>query len=261
MKSLIAFWRKDIINKLILLVSLGLVVGIGAIGWLIFHMPEGRSFSDAFADFLPATPTPAFDPSRFFTPIAPAGSTATALPVPLSPAASPTVTPTLMVEATPTVEESAVVSPTPVMPSSGDALSCLPENTPRQQGRVLEILDGNTIRVLINGLVYPVRYIGVSEPENKAFKDVAAYQNAELVYGRDITLIEDAAVAEADGRLLRYVLVGDTFVNLELLRLGLGSVVEVPSGFSCLSTFKQTEQAAKDRAAGIWAMPLPPVSP
>jgi endonuclease YncB( thermonuclease family) len=62
---------------------------------------------------------------------------------------------------------------------------------------------------------------------------------------------------DADGRLLRYVLAGDTFVNVELLQKGLGKAVDAPPNSSCLQTFKAAEEFAIQSALGIWSVPTP----
>jgi len=54
-------------------------------------------------------------------------------------------------------------------------------------------------------------------PENDAYRLGAAPKKAELVYSKEGTLIADVSDKESDNRLLRYVLVGDTFVNARFI--------------------------------------------
>ena len=42
-----------------------------------------------------------------------------------------------------------------------------PPSTERNLGVVAEIVDGDTKKVLIDGQIYPVRYIGIDSPETK----------------------------------------------------------------------------------------------
>ena len=270
MKSLLVFWKKDIINKLIVIVLMGLVGAVFAFGWLILNMPQGRSLTDAFADFLPVKTTPTFDVNSYLTPVAdiPAFTTATldiiapptSTVLPFTPTVElPTPTPELL--STPTVEISTQPLPTSTqVVSSG--LVCIPDN-PHQTGKVVEVLDGNTIRVLLkdNGLVYVVRYIGVVAPVGNVYRATAEQKNTELVYGKEITLVKDVNDKDDRGRLLRYVLVGDTFVNLEMVQQGLGTVLDVPPDSACAQAFEQAAQSARGSLLGVWSPTATPRSP
>jgi endonuclease YncB( thermonuclease family) len=268
MKSIIAFWKRDIINKLIVIVLLALVGGGFAFGWLIFNMPQGKSLTDAFADLLPEQATPTFDLNTYLTPggNVPAAPTATKAPVlPLTFALPP---PTPIVELpTPTLEllpTLALELPTqPLQPSTQSNPSeagCVPNNPP-QTGRVVEILDGNTVRVLIEKLVYVVRYTGVAAPENKTYADTAKAENSKLVYGKEVTLVVDVSDKDPRGRLLRYVMQGNTFINLKMIEQGLGSALNVPPDSACASAFEQAEKAASAAMLGIWLPTATPGTP
>ena len=271
MKSLLAFWKKDIINKLIVLVIMGLVGAVFAFGWLIFNMPQGRSLTEAFTDFLPVKATPTFDINSYLTPatnIPGVMSTATGIPTLLPtftlPPPTPIVelsTPTLELLPTPTIELTTQPLPTATQAVSNGSV-CIPDNQ-RQTGKVVEVLDGNTVRVLIkdNGLVYVVRYIGVDVPVDTVYSAAAEQKNAELVYGKEIILIKDVNDKDDRGRLLRYVLVGDTFINLDMIQEGLGTALDVPPDSACAEAFKQAEQSASGAMLGVWSPTATPRSP
>lgn len=270
MKSFIVFWKKDIINKLIVIALLGVVVMVFAFVWMIFNMPQGRSLSEAFADFLPDRGTPTFDINTYLTPgtAIPAFTTST-----INPVAQPTFT---VLPSTPTAElptptqvllpTLALESPTqPLQPptrSVANEVVCIPNN-PRQNGRVVEVLDGNTVRVLFkdDGLIYVVRYIGVVAPADNIYSVAAEQKNTELVYGKEIVFIKDVNDKDNRGRLLRYVLVNDTFVNLEMIRRGLGATLGVPPDSACAQAFKQAEQSASASMLGVWSSTATPYSP
>ena len=268
MKSLLAFWKKDIINKLIIIVLLSLAVGVFVFGWLIITMPQGKSLSNAFADFIPVRPTPTFDINSYLTPNAnvPAFTTATFAPV-----AQPTFTlppPTQIVEfPTPTLEllpTLAAASPTQAVSSTAQSvpsdITCIPAH-PAKIGKVVEVLDGNTVRVLIDKLVYVIRYIGVAAPEDKIYSSTAKAENSKLVYGKEITLVADTSDKDPRGRLLRYVMQGDTFINLKLIQQGLGAALDVPPDSACAEVFKQAQQAASAAMLGVWSPTATPNSP
>ncbi|HET9906346.1 MAG TPA: ABC transporter permease subunit, partial [Anaerolineales bacterium] len=166
----------------------------------------------------------------------PAASTPTDMP---ASATEPVTTPTIPVTFTPTTQA-----------------SCIPANRPAT-AKVLEVIDGNTIKVLMDGLVYVVRYIGVELPQDDGAAMDAYLVNSELVFRKEVTLIGDRMYKDPSGRLLRYVLVGDTFVNLWLLENGWGEAVDLPPNSSCTRALKSAQELAMQSAVGIWAVPTP----
>jgi endonuclease YncB( thermonuclease family) len=95
-----------------------------------------------------------------------------------------------------------------------------------EEAKVLRVIDGDTIDVEINGERQRVRYIGMNTPErNEACFDEATQANVELVKGKTVMLVKDVSETDRYDRLLRYVYVGDTFVNEELVRLGYAEAV------------------------------------
>lgn len=53
MKNLILFWKKDIINKLIIVTSLALLAGVVAFILMLFNMPQGKSLTEAISNSSP----------------------------------------------------------------------------------------------------------------------------------------------------------------------------------------------------------------
>jgi endonuclease YncB( thermonuclease family) len=250
MKNLIRFWKNDLLNKLIVLSSLALIAAAGVLVYLVFTMPAGKSLQGAVADVIPWISTPARLPPAG-TPSAASGSPTispafTATSADTRPFASPTLQPTLRATAT--------ITPTPL-----DPMACIPDG-PVQKGRVLEIIDGSTARMLIDRLVYVVRYTGVDAPADAPQADKALQKNADLVFAKDVTLFADVSDKDPRGRLLRYVLVGNIFVNLEMIQGGYGAAVSLPPDVSCDEMFKLAQQSAMEAKKGIWA-PTPTATP
>jgi endonuclease YncB( thermonuclease family) len=259
MKRLVAFWQKDIINKLIVLVSITLIVGAVAILWLALNPPDEISL----ADILPARATPTLG-------ISPNSTREVALPSTKIPTITAEVFPTFSIPpSTPTFSLVApiILFPTPTIESVTATVTqsqstvigfaCIPNNPPLS-GKVLEVLDGNTIRVLMkdDGLVYVIRYIGVALPENKQYSALAKQKNSNLVYGREVMMIQDAVPKDDRGRLMSYVIAGDSFVNLELIGLGFATTLNLPSNSSCAQSFTQAEEHAREAQSGVWK-PIP----
>jgi endonuclease YncB( thermonuclease family) len=90
-------------------------------------------------------------------------------------------------------------------------------------GRVEEVIDGDTIDVLIDGREVRVRYYGVDTPERgrRCFRE--AMDRNELLIGQRVLLLPDARDTDPAGRLLRYVfLPSGVSVDATLVAEGFG---------------------------------------
>lgn len=160
---------------------------------------------------------------------------------------------------------------TPTSNQTALGASCIPNNT-LQTGKVVDVVDGDTIKVLLDqdGQTYTVRYIGIDTPESTTqieyFGAEASAKNAELVYGKIVTLIKDVSETDIYGRLLRYVLVDNIFVNYELVAQGYANTASFPPDITCIPTFQEAEQKASASKLGLWnapptLAPLPTLAP
>lgn len=130
----------------------------------------------------------------------------------------------------------------------------LVESTPSgsgETGRVTRVIDGDTIEVNINGRNYDVRYIGVNTPERDepCYQD-AATANTRLVSGETVRLERDVSNTDRFDRLLRYVYVGDTFVNRELVAQGYAEAVLYEPDNEHYGAFRQLEIQAANNNRG-----------
>lgn len=118
---------------------------------------------------------------------------------------------------------------------------------------VVAVIDGDTIDVDLGGRTYRVRYIGINTPEyDEACYGEAASANAALVEGQTVTMYRDVSETDRYGRLLRYVYVGDTFVNAVLVAEGWAEAVEYPPDVSYADYFERLEDAARAAGLGCW---------
>jgi endonuclease YncB( thermonuclease family) len=120
-----------------------------------------------------------------------------------------------------------------------------------ETGRVVRVIDGDTIDVNLNGQEIRVRYVGVNTPErDEACYSDATAANRNMVEGQTVTLVRDHSNTDRYGRLLRFVYVGSTFVNRELVAQGFAEAVlyEPDDGFH--DEFVQLEQAATRNRLG-----------
>lgn len=119
---------------------------------------------------------------------------------------------------------------------------------------VTRIVDGDTIEVSLDGQTHIVRYIGIDTPE--AYEDLyaqAAVMNYALVFNQQVILIKDVSETDRYGRLLRYVLVNDTFVNYEMVKQGYARAYTYPPDVACAEMFASAEQQARQAQMGLWA--------
>ena len=165
--------------------------------------------------------------------------------MPFTPRPKATIFPPTLPASTP---ETIALTATPTQTLS---LDCIPA-TPAQTGKVVSIVDGYTVKVLIDGLVYTMRYLGIELPEDEGYAEQASFLNGKLVYGKEISLIADKQEKDQLGRLLRYVVVDGTLVNLELVEQGLATTQNTDPLFACAEVFKQAEQSAMDAKRGYW---------
>lgn len=114
-----------------------------------------------------------------------------------------------------------------------------------ETARVTDVIDGDTIEVRIGDIGYRVRYIGVNTPE----RDEVCYQaavdaNRALVAGQTVTLTRDQSNTDRYGRLLRFVYVGDLFVNATLVNQGYAEAVVYNPDTTLASYFQNLERGA-----------------
>jgi endonuclease YncB( thermonuclease family) len=133
-----------------------------------------------------------------------------------------------------------------------------PNSTP-EKGTVLETLDGNTVRVLFesDGKVYVVRYAGIEVPPYESNRNLwgqLAFQvNDRLAFAQAVLMFKDGIDKDEGGRLLRYVLAGDLFLNHELIRLGYATALSVSPTPACDTIFQSAEAQARGAGLGRWA--------
>jgi micrococcal nuclease len=127
---------------------------------------------------------------------------------------------------------------TPMIPSE---YSCIPRNNKREIAVVEKVIDGDSILVSMNGALFEVRYVGINTPEfdspQEKEAEIAMEKNRDLVLGKTIWMVRDVRDKDKYQRLLRFVFVGNTFVNLALVQQGVAEVHNYPPDTSCQSFF------------------------
>lgn len=147
-------------------------------------------------------------------------------------------------------------APTPQQPKP-------PEPAQRPPNRVVEVIDGDTIRVNLGGKIETVRLIGINTPEiaspynpkEDCFGQEAAQYTRELLEKQLVYLIKDPMQSNRDkyNRLLRYVFLEDgTLINAKLIKEGYAfNYIYEP--FQFMKQFDYLEKQAKENRIGLWS--------
>jgi micrococcal nuclease len=127
---------------------------------------------------------------------------------------------------------------------------------------VVQVVDGDTIDVQLDGRKVRVRYIGVNTPATKhptkgqepCGPEVSA-ANRKLVEGKTVRLELDVQTFDRYERQLGYVYVGDLMINAELVRQGYAQMATFPPNVRDADHFRQLQQEARAGGAGCWKAP------
>lgn len=119
---------------------------------------------------------------------------------------------------------------------------------------VIGVTDGDTMTVVVAGSTESLRLIGINSPENgECYSEQAADRLGELVAGQEVTLIGDRSNRDQYGRLLRYVYLGDLFVNETLVREGFAIARRYEPDTALATVLEMAQAAAQDEEVGLWA--------
>jgi len=126
-------------------------------------------------------------------------------------------------------------------------------DAPSETAVVTDIIDGDTINVLIDGRSYRVRYIGIDTPErDEACYSEATQANAAFVEGETVRLVQDTNNTDRYDRLLRYVYVDEVLVNAELVAGGWAESKRYPPDDALFDYFEELESAAAEQQLGCY---------
>lgn len=155
---------------------------------------------------------------------------------------SPTSSPK---DSSPTVSPTASASPEPSAATSS-----------QEEATVRKVIDGDTI-ALTDGRA--LRYIGIDTPETgggrttvECFSAESTARNRQLVEGKQVRLERDVSETDRYGRMLRYVYLGDVFVNEVLVRDGYATAYAYPPDVKYQDRFRAAEAEARTARRGLW---------
>lgn len=134
---------------------------------------------------------------------------------------------------------------------------CVPRDTQRDVAEVIQVLAPDIILVQINEEQIPVRYIGLDVSALSEEVRLQIMETNQTLEGETIVLVQDEIDVDPDGILPRYVFIGNTFVNYQLVEWGLGTVLNDSQDNDCFGFLLAAQENAQAQRVGVWARPLP----
>jgi len=129
--------------------------------------------------------------------------------------------------------------------------------------RVVSVVDGDTIKVLIDGSEKTVRLIGIDTPETvdprktvQCFGKEASDKAKTTLLNKNVRLEADSTQGDTDKyqRLLRYVYLDDgTFFNEMMVKQGYAHEYTYSKPYKYQIELKAAQKAAQDARAGLWS--------
>lgn len=137
------------------------------------------------------------------------------------------------------------------------------DSTDEKTYKVLDVVDGDTIKIDYEGNKETVRLIGVDTPESvdpnkdvQCFAIEASNKTKELVSNKNVIIEFDNSQGERDkyGRLLLYVYIPDTgeMLNENLIKEGYAFEYTYNKAYKYQKDFKSAEEFARENSKGLW---------
>lgn len=137
--------------------------------------------------------------------------------------------------------------------------------SPKNQFKVLKVIDGDTIQVYYHDKITSVRFIGIDTPETLdprrpvgCFGKEASDETKRLLSDKTITLEKDVSETDKYDRILRYVYLplddgNSLFVNDYLVRQGFAHISTYPPDVKFDKRFLDAQKEARDNNRGLWS--------
>lgn len=129
---------------------------------------------------------------------------------------------------------------------------------------VTKVIDGDTIKVAMNGKEETIRFLLIDTPEThhpklgiQPFGPEASAETHRLLDHQKVTLeLAKNKAKDHYGRYLAYIFVGNQSVEVDLLEKGLARVAYIiPPNTNYLETYRKAESIAKSAHQGVWQTP------
>lgn len=137
-----------------------------------------------------------------------------------------------------------------------------PAATPSAQGevvRVVGVVDGDTLRVSVDGVTERLRIIGIDAPElsdNECYAQKSASRMQSLVQSKDVRILADPTQADRDRyeRILRHVFTLDGVnVGQAMVLEGLATEYTYDQPYASRAAYVDDQDVAQAGKLGIWS--------
>jgi len=129
---------------------------------------------------------------------------------------------------------------------------------------VVEVVDGDTVKIRRNGRVETLRLIGLDTPETRdprrpveCFGREASARGKKLLGGQKVRIVMDRSQGTKDkyGRTLAYLYRQDgLFYNLDMIRAGYANEYTYQNNpYQYQKQFKAAERQAREAERGLWS--------
>ena len=132
--------------------------------------------------------------------------------------------------------------------------------TDRVTASVVEVVDGDTIRVDLAGTVTLVRLIGIDAPETdgpftdrECFGDEATAFARDALADREVELGFDVDRTDRFDRTLAYVWVDGSLFNERIVYEGFATISTFPPNVRYVDRFAAAQRDAREEGRGLWA--------
>ncbi len=129
--------------------------------------------------------------------------------------------------------------------------------------KVTEVVDGDTIKININGKIETLRLIGLDTPETvdprksvQCFGREASSKAKELLLGKNVRIEKDISQGELDkyNRILAYVHREDgLFYNKHMIETGYAHEYTYNTPYKYQAEFKTVQKTAQQNSLGLWS--------
>lgn len=128
---------------------------------------------------------------------------------------------------------------------------------------VASVVDGDTVKVNINGTIETLRLIGLDTPETvdprkevQCFGKEASNKGKELLTGKTVRIEKDSTQGDKDkyGRTLAYIYTeSGVFYNKYMIEQGYAHEYTYNTPYKYQAEFKQAQKTAEANRVGLWS--------
>lgn len=126
-------------------------------------------------------------------------------------------------------------------------------------GKVVGIMDGDTIKIVTDSVQKKIRLYGIDCPEkNQAFGNKAKQFLSEIISGQNVKIIQEDV--DRYGRIVGTVYFNNRCINEEIIKNGYAWVYRYYCKKSFCTNWIEIENQSKSNGIGLWSQknPIPP---